>query len=53
MGYAMGVGLKPFKKDIWEGCVSTVYAATTVTESGKYICPPVVFEEGSELARDP
>lgn len=53
LGYAMDVGLSPFKKDIWEGCVSTVYAATAVTESGKYICPPVVFEEGSELARDP
>lgn len=52
LGYAMDVGLKPFKKDIWDGCVSTVYAATAVTESGKYICPPVIFEEGSELARD-
>jgi NAD(P)-dependent dehydrogenase (short-subunit alcohol dehydrogenase family) len=52
LGYAMDVGLKPFKKDIWEGCVSTVYAATTIKESGKYVCPPVAFEEGSELARD-
>lgn len=52
LGYAMDIGLKPFKKDIWDGCVSTVYAATAVTESGKYICPPVTFEEGSPLAND-
>jgi NAD(P)-dependent dehydrogenase (short-subunit alcohol dehydrogenase family) len=33
-GYGMSKGLQPFKKDIWMGCVSTVFAATAVTKSG-------------------
>ena len=52
LGYAMDIGLKPFKKDIWEGCVSTVFAATAIEESGKYVCPPATFEAGSALAND-
>lgn len=52
LGYGMSVGMKPFKKDIWMGCVSTVFAATAVEGSGKYICPPAIEEEGSELSRD-
>ncbi|ETN46565.1 uncharacterized protein HMPREF1541_00750 [Cyphellophora europaea CBS 101466] len=51
-GYLMSAGLSPFKKDIWEGCVSTVYAATVVVESGLYICPPAKIEEGSPLSQD-
>jgi hypothetical protein len=51
-GYAMDVGMKPFKKDIWMGCVSTVFAATSVTKSGLYICPPAIEEPGSELSQD-
>ena len=51
-GYAMSVGLKPFKKDQFGGAVSTVYAATTIKDSGNYICPPAVPEPGSEASRD-
>ncbi|KIW20293.1 hypothetical protein PV08_00868 [Exophiala spinifera] len=51
-GYAMSTAMKPFKKDIWMGCVSTVYAATATTKSGEYICPPAIAEPGSELAQD-
>ena len=51
-GYAMSVGLKPFKKDIWQGCVSAVFAATTTTKSGQYICPPAIPESGSKMAQD-
>ena len=51
-GYAMSVGMKPFKKDQFQGCVSTMFAATATTKSGEYICPPAVPESGSELAQD-
>lgn len=51
-GYAMSVGLKPFKKDQFQGCVSTIFAATTTTGSGQYICPPAVVESGSALSQD-
>lgn len=51
-GYAMSVGLAPFKKDQFQGCVSTVFAATATTKSGEYICPPAVPESGSELSQD-
>ncbi len=51
-GYAMSVGMKPLKKDIWMGCVSTVFAATATTSSGKYICPPAVEEPGNEQSQD-
>ncbi|KEY67814.1 hypothetical protein S7711_04124 [Stachybotrys chartarum IBT 7711] len=51
-GYAMSVGLEPFKKDQFEGAISTVYAATTIKESGKYICPPAVPEPGSKQSQD-
>ena len=51
-GYAMSGLMKPLKKDQWDGAVSTVFAATKVEESGLYVCPPAVPEEGSELARD-
>ena len=51
-GYAMSVGMKPFKKDIWQGCVTLVYAGTVTTKSGQYICPPAVPESGSSQAQD-
>ena len=51
-GYAMSVGMKPFKKDNFQGAVSTIYAATKTTKSGEYICPPAVPEPGSKLAND-
>ncbi|KAL8754700.1 MAG: hypothetical protein Q9184_005033 [Pyrenodesmia sp. 2 TL-2023] len=52
-GYAMSVGLAPIKKDIWMGCVSTMFAATKTDKSGEYICPPAVAESGTDLAQDP
>jgi hypothetical protein len=36
LGYGMSVGLKAFRKDQFEGCVSTMYAATACNESGLY-----------------
>lgn len=51
-GYAMSVGLAPFKKDQFQGCVSTVFAATKTEKSGQYICPPAVPESGSDLAQN-
>ncbi|KAK6383781.1 hypothetical protein LTS17_003073 [Exophiala oligosperma] len=51
-GYAMSAAMKPIKKDIWMGCVSTVYAATATTKSGEYVCPPAIAEPGTELAQD-
>lgn len=52
LGYAMSVGAAPFKKDQFEGCVSTMFAATATTKSGQYICPPAIVEPGSALAND-
>ena len=52
LGYGMSVAMHPFKKDIWMGCVSTVFAATKIEKSGLYICPPAIEEPGSELAQD-
>lgn len=51
-GYAMSVGMAPFKKDIMQGCVSTVFAATVTKKSGQYICPPAVPESGSDKSQD-
>jgi hypothetical protein len=36
LGYGMSVGLKPFRKTQFDGCISSMYAATTCTESGLY-----------------
>ena len=49
-GYAMSVGLAPFKKDQFEGALSTLYAATKTENTGEYITPPAKPETGSELA---
>lgn len=51
-GYVMSVGVNPFKKTQFEGCVSTMYAATTTQGSGQYICPPAIVEKGSEKSND-
>ncbi|KAF3053672.1 hypothetical protein E8E11_010884 [Didymella keratinophila] len=51
-GYAMSVGLAPFKKTQFEGAVSTMYAATVTEKSGQYICPPAIVEKGSDKAND-
>ncbi|KAK4694037.1 hypothetical protein P7C71_g3478, partial [Lecanoromycetidae sp. Uapishka_2] len=51
-GYAMSVAMAPIKKNIMQGCVSTVFAATKTEKSGQYICPPAVPESGSAMAQD-
>ena len=51
-GYAMSVGMEPFKKDQFQGCVSTMFAATKTEKSGQYICPPAIPESGNKLAQD-
>ncbi|KAK4560872.1 hypothetical protein LTR86_005452 [Recurvomyces mirabilis] len=51
-GYLMSGGLTPFKKDQFEGALSTLYAATVTDKSGKYICPPAIYEPGSDLANN-
>lgn len=51
-GYGMSAGLRPFQKNQFQGAVSTVFAATTTTKSGQYICPPAVHEKGSALSQN-
>ena len=51
-GYGMSVAMKPFKKDQFQGAVSTLFAATKTTKSGQYICPPAVPEPGSDLSQN-
>jgi len=51
-GYAMSVGMAPFKKTQFEGCVSTMYAATKTEGTGEYVCPPAIREPGSDLANN-
>lgn len=43
--------MDPIKKDQWQGAVPTVYAATTTTESGEWLCPPATPEPGSNQAQ--
>lgn len=43
---------QPFKKDNYEGSLSTLYAATAAEKSGRYFCPPAVDEPGSSMAND-
>jgi hypothetical protein len=50
-GYLVSTVADPIKKDQWQGAVPTVYAATTTTGSGEWICPPCIPEPGSELAQ--
>ncbi|KAM0261734.1 hypothetical protein ACHAPA_009628 [Fusarium lateritium] len=51
-GYAMSIGMEPFKKDQFQGATSSVYAATITDKSGQYICPPAVPESGNEKSQD-
>ncbi|KAF2097312.1 retinol dehydrogenase 12 [Rhizodiscina lignyota] len=51
-GYAMSVGMVPLKKDLFEGAVSTMFAATAAEQSGQYICPPAIVESGNDLANN-
>ena len=51
-GYAMSTLMAPFKKNQFEGCVSTIFAATKTEKSGQYICPPAIPEQGSSQAQD-
>lgn len=53
MGYGMSALMKPFKKSQFEGCVSTMFAATVCTGSGLYVTPPCIVEKGSDKANDP
>lgn len=48
----MSVGMKPFKKTAMEGALSTLYAATKIDKSGRYICPPAADEPGSSQSQD-
>ncbi|KAF2243201.1 retinol dehydrogenase 12 [Trematosphaeria pertusa] len=50
-GYLMSHGLAPFKKDQFEGAVSTMYA-TAAEKSDLYLCPPAIVEQGSPQAND-
>lgn len=52
LGYGMSIGLKPFRKTQFQGCVSACYAATGATEGGQYIAPPKIVEKGSDKAND-
>ncbi|TKA25587.1 hypothetical protein B0A50_05448 [Salinomyces thailandicus] len=52
LGYGMSLGLKPFRKTQFQGCVSTMYAATACEKSGLYVTPPKIVEEGSPAAND-
>lgn len=51
-GPVMPNAVQYIMKDIWMGCVSSVYAATTTTKSGEYVCPPTIVEPGSELSQN-
>ena len=48
----MSVGMKPLKKDIFQGAIPALYTATKTDKSGEYICPPAVPEPGSQLSQD-
>ncbi|THY75173.1 retinol dehydrogenase 12 [Aureobasidium pullulans] len=52
LGYGMSIGLKPFRKSQFEGCVSAMYAATVAKTGGNYICPQKVYETPSERGQD-
>ncbi|OOF98677.1 hypothetical protein ASPCADRAFT_139967 [Aspergillus carbonarius ITEM 5010] len=52
LGYGMSAALKPFRKNQFQGAVSTMYAATVATEGGQFIFPPRIVERGSDKAND-
>ncbi|KAK4507872.1 hypothetical protein PRZ48_001607 [Zasmidium cellare] len=51
-GYLMSAGLELFKKNQFEGALSTLYTSTVTKESGQYVCPPAAPESGNELAQN-
>ncbi|KAL2434859.1 hypothetical protein ABEF95_009565 [Exophiala dermatitidis] len=51
-GQIMPLAVRHIMKDIWMGCTSTVYAATTTTRSGEYVCPPAIAEPGTEQSQN-
>jgi NAD(P)-dependent dehydrogenase (short-subunit alcohol dehydrogenase family) len=51
-GYAMKYGLALFRKDQFEGALSMLFASTKTENSGQYICPPSIIEQGSPLYND-
>ncbi|KAF2238464.1 NAD(P)-binding protein [Viridothelium virens] len=51
-GYGLKYLLNPAKKDIFEGCMSTMFASTKTEKSGEYITPPAIPEQGSDMSRD-
>ncbi|KAH9908430.1 retinol dehydrogenase 12 [Xylariomycetidae sp. FL2044] len=51
-GYAMSVGMEPFKKDQFQGAVPIMFVSTVTEDSGQYICPPAVPESGTSMAQD-
>lgn len=53
LGFGMSVGMKPFQKTQFDGCKSSIFAATVTNDSGQYICPPCIVEKGSDKANDP
>ncbi|KAK8091352.1 hypothetical protein PG994_000857 [Apiospora phragmitis] len=52
LGYGVSTIMEPFKKSQFEGCVSSMFAATKTEKGGQYICPPAVPETGNSLAQD-
>jgi NAD(P)-dependent dehydrogenase (short-subunit alcohol dehydrogenase family) len=50
-GYGMSIAMQPFKKDLFEGALPTLFAVTKTEKSGEYICPPAKSEAGSELGQ--
>lgn len=52
LGSVMSVGMKPLKKDQWEGAAPMLYVSTVTNNSGEYVCPPKTVEPGSPLAND-
>jgi len=51
-GYAMSKGLQPFKKNLFDGALSTLFAGTATDRSGQYVCPPAAIEPGSDKSHD-
>ncbi|KAI9689349.1 MAG: hypothetical protein M1822_010000 [Bathelium mastoideum] len=51
-GYGVKYLLNPLKKDIMEGCVSTMFAATRTEKTGEYVTPPAIPEPGNELSQN-
>jgi hypothetical protein len=50
-GYGMSAAMKPFRKNNFQGAMSTLYAATKTERSGEYVCPPLIVEPGSDLSQ--